>query len=291
MSIYGICDNKCLKPLNNVFGNPNILVNGSFKIWQRGSDFDSTDKELYSADRWIRRNITTRVRMVANAIFISNTEENKQCGIAQPIDHIGSLLGKTVTLSVKVNKIMGAFKLCLVKSNNSANGTGDEEQSCVIASSGVHSVTFTMPREAKYMYYSVQLYSTTTSRTTYIEVEYVKLEEGSIATKNVQLPYGVELLECQRYYNKFPVIYSTRREAWVNVAGKTLVPALSFTTMRDLPTVTCKSITSVSGSTLSVDINSSRIAGNKYLTMITLTDNITEEDVLIYDLELNAEIY
>lgn len=292
MSIYGVCENKCLRELNNIFGNTNLLVNGDFQVWQRGNSFDASVSERYSADRWIRRNLTTKVNKLDKGLRISNGGgQTDSCGIGQPIDNIEALLGKTVTLSVKVTKLTGKWKLCMTKANNGAHVSGFEEVSAFITTTGVHTVTFNVPSTKNYKYHSIQLYSTTISTSDAIEIEYIKMEEGSIPTCNLRLPYIVELLECQRYYNKFPVVYSTRRKAWSSDASKTLVPALPFTDMRGEPTIKCASITSLSGSDLGVSIASSRIAGNKYLTMLTLSADISEQDVFINDLELNAEIY
>ena len=289
MSIYGVCDNKCLRKLNDIFANMNLLTNGSFQVWQRGTSFDASVTERYSADRWIRRNLTTKVNKLDKGLRIANGgTENDACGIGQPLENIEALLGKTVTLSVKVRAVVGTWVLCMSKSNNSAHVSGYDERSAFITTTGVHTVTFTVPKTKNYKYYSIQLYSNEGAT---IEVEYIKLEEGSVATKNDKLPYAVELAECQRFYNKFPVIYSTRRKAWNSSASKTLVPALLFPDMRTEPTLKVGSITTLSGTDIGVNVASSRIAGNKYLTMITLNYDINEHDVFLNDVELNAEIY
>ena len=289
MSIYGVCDNKCLRKLNDIFANMNLLTNGSFQVWQRGTSFDASVTERYSADRWIRRNLTTKVNKLDKGLRIANGgTENDACGIGQPLENIEALLGKTVTLSVKVRAVVGTWVLCMSKSNNGAHVSGYDELSAFITTTGVHTVTFTVPKTKNYKYYSIQLYSNEGAT---IEVEYIKLEEGSVATKNDKLPYAVELAECQRFYNKFPVIYSTRRKAWNSSASKTLVPALPFPDMRTEPTLKVGSITTLSGTDIGVNVASSRIAGNKYLTMITLNYDINEHDVFLNDVELNAEIY
>lgn len=290
MSIYGVCDNKCLKELNSIFSNPNLLANGSFQIWQRGTMFDETVTERYCADRWIRRNLTSEVSKTKNGLMMRNLASNSNCGIGQPLENIESLLGKTVTLSVKVKSVVGSWKLCMAKINNGAHVGGYEEAPCFIESVGTHKITFTLPSVKEYKYYSIQLYSTADINAR-IEVEYIKMEEGSVATKNVKQAYGVELAECQRFYNKFPVIYSARRKAYESSASKTLVPALPFTDMRAEPTLKVGSITSLSGTNTGVNVSSYRVVGNKYLTMITLSGDISEHDVFLNDVELNAEIY
>lgn len=289
MSIYGVCDNKCLRKLNDIFANMNLLTNGSFQVWQRGTSFDASVTERYSADRWIRRNLTTKVNKLDKGLRIANGgTENDACGIGQPLENIEALLGKTVTLSVKVRAVVGTWVLCMSKSNTRAHVSGYDELSAFITTTGVHTVTFTVPKTKNYKYYSIQLYSNEGET---IEVEYIKLEEGSVATKNDKLPYAVELAECQRFYNKFPVIYSTRRKAWNSSASKTLVPALPFPDMRVEPTLKVGSITTLSGTNTGVNVSSYRVVGNKYLTMITLSGDISEHDVFLNEVELNAEIY
>lgn len=292
MSIYGVCDNKCLKPLNKIFSNINLLTNGSFQVWQRGITFDSTNKERYSADRWIRRNFTTKVQKVSNGIRISNGgTENEVAGIGQPLANIEEYLGKQITLSVNVKSIVGSWKLCMIKSNSGAHVGSYEEFPAFINSVGVHTVTFTVPASKSYKYYSIQLFSTSSSTSNAIEVEYIKMEEGIMATKNIKLPYALELAECQRFYNKFPVIYSERRKAYEYTSSKTLVPALAFNDMHTEPTLNVGSITTLSGTNTGVTVASANIVGNKYLTMITLSGDISEKDVFLNDVELNAEIY
>lgn len=34
------------------FSNPNLLINGNFQVWQRGTSFESRT-DIYSVDRWI----------------------------------------------------------------------------------------------------------------------------------------------------------------------------------------------------------------------------------------------
>lgn len=290
MSIYGVCDNKCLRELNSIFSNSNLLANSSFQVWQRGTSFDASVSERYCADRWIRRNLTTAVLKIDTGVRITNTVSNAEAGIGQPLENIEKYLGKKITLSVKVNRVVGTWKLCMAKINNGAHLSGYDEKAVTITTAGVHTVTFTVPSTKSYKYYAIQLYSTVDASAT-IEVEYIKMEEGSVATANTRLAYGMELAECQRFYNVYPVIYSTRRKAWTNDSSKTLVPALPFPDMRTEPTLKVGSITTIAGADTGVTIASYRTAGNKYLTMITLSAELSEHDVFLNNVELNADIY
>src|SRR3989338_6321366 len=45
--------------LADLFSNRNILINGDFSIWQRGTSFVSVVDQQYTVDRWVYRKINT----------------------------------------------------------------------------------------------------------------------------------------------------------------------------------------------------------------------------------------
>ena len=55
-----------LYPLYTQVSNPNLLINGDFQVWQRGSSVVCGDAKSYGCDRWNNRNRTQTFSMVTN---------------------------------------------------------------------------------------------------------------------------------------------------------------------------------------------------------------------------------
>jgi len=109
---------KVARILDTVAPKPNLLINGGFEVWQRGTSF-TTPSAWYSADRWISTHLlssgsitTTKNDFVTgqsvtgdstNYLKITGTSatSNNNTGVilAQFVDGVETLEGKTATLS------------------------------------------------------------------------------------------------------------------------------------------------------------------------------------------------
>lgn len=88
----------------------NLLVNGGFEIWQRGTSFTGF---LFTADRWqtspaggstlsvSRETTTTDGSPTAAACTAGGTVTSQQCNLQQTVEDL-QIKGKTVTLSIRV---------------------------------------------------------------------------------------------------------------------------------------------------------------------------------------------
>jgi hypothetical protein len=81
--------------------NPNLLLNGDFSVWQRGTSFTITDtsKYTYTADRWRVKSATTIVKDAAGL------KTSAACTLEQRLEDIDfeRINTKTVTLSYSIN--------------------------------------------------------------------------------------------------------------------------------------------------------------------------------------------
>lgn len=152
--------------------NPNLLINGDFKIWQRGTGFTRIGIDKYLADRWK-----------------FNTSEN----------------GETVTVSkvddgAKVN--MGnAPILVLIYTFEDVDWEKLEGKTVTLSYSidnEIKTKTFTLEYDSYYPN-SLNFFVDYGNKTEFT-INWVKLELGSTATPFSPRPYAEELAMCQRYY-------------------------------------------------------------------------------------------
>lgn len=168
--------------------NPNLLINGDFRVNQRGEPSYSGDNSVkYFVDRWCFY-WSSGLSYDTQSKLLTATSNGS---IAQYIEDSQQLLGKTLTLSCKVNGIIYYKTATLNSSYNSNTYIIDEN----IGNTG----------------FKMQLYWTssssllrvslaTNSAPTSITIDYIKLEIGSVATALSPRPYAEELAMCQRYY-------------------------------------------------------------------------------------------
>lgn len=174
--------------------NPNLLINGDFRVNQRGkTEYTGTAK--YTVDRWWINNDDT-VTVLNQGIKYSTNQGWRY--VWQKVEDFAILRGKTVILSAKISSVSyttGIPSLILYdgKSYSAAKFTSD----------GVFSVTKTIASDATELNIRIGNYSGNETLTE-ISIEWVKLEVGSVATAYSPRPYAEELALCQRYYIKYP---------------------------------------------------------------------------------------
>lgn len=280
--------------------NPNLLINGDFQIWQRGTSFNATSgNNTYTADRWLTAtggaytvsNLSTGGLRIANTTdFTSNSR------FQQHVEVPKSLQGKTVTLSFKVkssvNKSIGVA-ICPYNEAVIASKT-------IVATSAsqVYSLTLTLPTGKEIITIVFALATNTTSYfgltavTNFpvcnIDFEWVKLELGSIATPFVPRLYAEELASCQRYYEK--VVLQGLCVSQLGVVrlrliqpfkcAKRIAPTVILTDIRDEESAV---VMNSSGVTFQTDIN-------KVATTSPLS-GYTNGSIYEINCGLDAEIY
>ena len=154
--------------------NPNLLINGDFQVWQRGTSFTGIGMFKYIADRW-RLNTsaasgTVTVSKVDDGmhVFMGNAPNLALVYSFEDADW-KKIEGNTVTLSYSV----------------------DNE---------IKAQTFTI--ENNVLYPKSLAFFVDYGNKTEFTVNWVKLELGSSATPFVPRPFAEELAMCQRYFEK-----------------------------------------------------------------------------------------
>ncbi len=161
--------------LGTKFSNPNLLINPDFKINQRGSANYTSNG--YTVDRWKVTNGT--VKPQSNGVSV--TLNNK----GQFIQLFENTLSGTHTATIKVTSITGDCVLFIGSHSLQLNKAG----------------TFTITENGSIT--GISLYKSTAGTCT-INVEYIKLEQGSVSTPFMIPNYADELVKCQRYFMYLP---------------------------------------------------------------------------------------
>lgn len=254
--------------LQNMFSNPNLLINSDFRnpVNQRGQTSYSVSAWEYTIDRWRGKNVDVVVN--ANSITITNNS-SEDGNFQQPLGT--TLPSDNYIFSAKILKVTGSVYLY-----HRSGGT--------TLSAGVKTRTFTSSTSLG----SVQFYLAAGAS---IEVEWAKLECGTIATPFVPRLYAEDLALCQRYYEKRTVIFFPYN-------GK--VPARYYiavngdshrATKHREPNLSFSQLTNYNNETVSATLDSSKTTHTKdYIRMITLTSDCSE-CLLRSTIEFDAEIH
>jgi hypothetical protein len=180
--------------------NPNLLINGDFKIWQRGTDFNNFAIG-YVVDRWLCQAsaISATVGVRKHDLGMEIYGGNVRVMYRMELEEAKKLNGKTLTYTVQTstNKSTGQITI-------NTNGISAE--------------------------YIMVLDFTFAAGTI---INYIKLELGSIATPFVPRPYAEELAMCQRYCRAGNFLGSCRAlsgtsvHAWFEIPNMRVAPTLS----------------------------------------------------------------
>lgn len=218
------------KYINKNFSNSNLLINGDFQIWQRGTSFTTAG---YTADRWVVSGSGITVKKENNTLKLVTTTTD-----ANLTQHIESnLQGIKLSASViylKNNKLTTWTKtlVCTNVSNLEPHSIDD---------TGV----------SLYVFYDNNRNATSfhlnTQKNTTILFNFLKLEFGEVATICMPRLYAEELTLCKRYYQTIGnyQIYLCRYHF-------NAMFSLVFEEMRIAPTVT---ITGADGFSTDVFVN------------------------------------
>lgn len=175
--------------------NPNLLINGDFQIWQRGTSFGSG---VYSADRWIAFSATGGIQVTRdtdNSLKITASKA-EFAGITQAVEgKCRDLLGKKVTISAKVKSTIPILL------SVEANGTA-VDSAVFPASAGYAIISKTVTLPATINENTLRALVVGNQQIGTINVAWVKHELGDIATPFSPRTIAEELVMCQRYYQK-----------------------------------------------------------------------------------------
>ena len=183
--------------------NPNLLINGDFRVWQRGNSFTTNSTTKYTVDRWVAQTAagasTGTVTKLTKGAKIQDTANLGVSSIAYLRQYFPKseldLGGKTVTFSVYVG-------------NYSCDNSGVEAINIIqwfggaasitkaVLKKGLNVVTAKISNMADTYTFDIWLRGSGC----FAEVLWAKLELGEYATPFVPRSYAEELAMCQRYY-------------------------------------------------------------------------------------------
>ena len=208
--------------LNNLsqLSNPNLLINGDFQVWQRGTSFVNKNL-IYTADRWkyVCWNATTskeqgKLEKTDEGVKISDFAD--QSYILQPFEPIEykKMNGKTITATVMIkgsNLTKGSFfiQFGYKTGGDRINQIKIIGYKDITNEYKVFTFTYTLPKGLTDFDISCGSFERENlggifNNDGILEIKYIKLEIGDKATPFIPRSYGEELALCQRYYIKNP---------------------------------------------------------------------------------------
>ena len=259
--------------LGTKFSNPNLLTNPDFKINQRGNSTYSSanSKKIYTVDRWniYNANLNASTKVLTNPN--SSSGQFKQT-LELP------LIG-TYTVTIKASRVSGNVHFFI-----NENGSNIIDKSIV---SGLNTVTFTSTK-------GVSEVGVLISSGASLQIDYVKLEEGTVATAYTAPNAVEEYPKCQRYFQYIPKLYCvplvyTRN--MINSSDKYFQSTNGNlpTEMRIKPTLKYKAIGQSDGSTFAD--NASFELDSKSINTVTLSSVVSNFSITVNEITLDAEIY
>ena len=158
--------------------NPNLLINGDFQVWQRGTSFGDIYNK-YSADRWYvsKTSGTHSFEKIDKGMKVIT---NGTTYVQQYIENSSKLKNTLLTFTVSIDDVKYSITgkpidgVFLDTTNVIIKIDYDESKNLVVVIIRINSTTST--------------------------INWAKLEMGSLQTPFTPRPYGEELALCQRYY-------------------------------------------------------------------------------------------
>lgn len=273
------------------FSNPNLLINSDFRnpVNQRGlTEYATSPDWKYSIDRW--KFIGALSVKPSNGVLTLTNSENTSW-FMQAFERV--LPEDSYTLTVKVRSVTGTCNIYFENSSGAQTKTAINNTGLITLSYNgpISAVTFEFIGEGSVL-----------------QLEWVKLEHGTVATPFVPKNYYEEMAICTKYYRAFKsvvgtvsVLDTTYAFLPIELGGMRTSPTVGYTEGTMKINVKGKdyvvsSITSNRNSTGGVVLLSLGITG---LTSdcvgcagIALMNNEGISDVSLYNkLTLDAEIY
>lgn len=286
MSIYITDDTGKLYPLSGgtaaQCSNPNLLINGDFRVNQRGQT-SYTGGNTYCVDRWYLQENTLTFDVTTKTLTNNGTTN---AYMYQKSEDLSDMLGKDITISAKIDGVVYSRVITFpttLPSSDMAIGNG-----------------FGFNKGVVYIYYysgaKVFGYVLQLNAGQSIKLDYCKIEQGTIATPNILRPYAEELALCQRYYLNIKEMYNAMGVAYATGTSGASVNITTPVTMRTPKTISFNVLYAYrSGQTFEVS-DMSGILGNPTNSIrvrVVATSDYTIGQVinLILTGTIDAEIY
>ncbi len=246
--------------MSDKFSNPNLLINPDFKINQRG---ESTYNSQYSVDRW----------KIYNALYNVSTKNlsNSNSSDGNLVQTFENPLNGTYTITVHCSSVTGIVNFTWsgesVIVDKEVGNLKKGNNIVTIKAINLKFIGVLIKPEAS------------------VNIDYIKLEQGSIATPFVAPNPAEELVKCQRYYYR-----SKAYKYGVVPDGKAWVVEILTQDFRTKPTL---QINTTYESHINKKEQRVTSIGNKYVISLKLisTDNVLDSYALETEIKIDAEIY
>lgn len=189
---------------SNQISRPNILINGDFQIWQRGTSFLHKNTQ-YCADRWqmFMNNADGKITWsktndgIKALCTVANTNGHARIWYTIDTADRTNLLGKKLTYTIRYRT--NSERVCLMTSNSylSLKKSTDWKVFSHTESYNASNQWFTGVK------FGDNNYSMALNE--YVEIDYIKVEVGEYATPFVAKTKADELRDCSRYYAVVPI--------------------------------------------------------------------------------------
>ena len=212
-----------------ISGFRNAIINGDFRIWQRGSSFASGTSEQYTADRFrVNRgtgtySVSRQAFPLGNAItgyeseyfHRMNISVAGDLGVGQKIEDVRTFAGQTISVSFWAKTASASTLQQVLFIQDFGTGGSSAVVSTVANLSAIATSTSWTRYTGTLTLPSISGKTIGTNHSLYLRIDIsetftgdfdiwgVQVEKGSIATPFEQRPIGTELALCQRYYYKW----------------------------------------------------------------------------------------
>ena len=282
-----------------VHGYRNLLINGGFDIWQRGTSFTGAG---YTADRWVISTTET-----GTAITKTANRDNRNtfrvtfgsvisCNVDQRIEafgNIGDNQQATLSFWVRGSRATTGTDFCRIRNHTTATTletlTYDITTSWTKVTKTFSANNTWSKDDVARLYLFVADASSPWVSGDWVEFSDVQLEVGSEATPFEHRSYADELRRCQRYYYRISsdLHFSNRTTSTAISDPPSMHPMSHPTTMRSSPSLTIASTASVGGTGWRSRIDETQWAYGRYQAGGTTTDTTV---VFTAPIELDAEL-
>ena len=182
--------NTSVAPLSN----PNLIINGDFQIWQRGTNFFDI-ANAYSADRWMIKNAKGNTAVVERSSDVPDGQPMSQSM------HIQETIDENTYLRYNLEQVLrGTMTLSFWYKTSVAFNSYIHDNGSLIHLGKLD--TLNTWARASFTFNATALSFVNIIHATFVGDIYitgVKLEYGSVATPFVPRLYAEELLMCRRY--------------------------------------------------------------------------------------------
>lgn len=268
--------------LGNKFSNPNLLINPDFKINQRGQSeyaYQTSGATQYTVDRF--RVVFLNVKTASDGLILNANGANAGGGYCSQV--LEDVVEGNTILSFKVSAVVGTIEF---RNLNSA----DAGDTITVSSDGIYTIKGNNTKK-------VIAHLTKGSS---CKIEWMKLEQGSIATPFVAPNPAEESVKCKRYFLVLPVSLIT-----YGLNNFLFLSAPELMSMRDSLTVSSIGTGSYTfikwdGKTRKISVNTSKSVASKkqgYIKIdVALSANELDSRIVALDfnafaITIDAEIY